>query len=253
MERLGEVRRSVTFPPSVGSFRGVQRLTERRSPVTMARSGRFVSLQPVLRQHYPFLYDLATAEGAGARWRFRGAVPREEVFERLLWEGVLTQLVVERRASGDPVGVVCAYGANLVSGTVKVGVALVPTATGRGLGIEAFILFVRYLFNNWRVRKLYLETPEFNCRQIRSMIGRYLHEEGRLRDDEFIRGRLWDTVILAMYPADLDRMQEHLGPFLAKRTRCSDADGEAWPIPQLAGSEDALNARVQGAIRAERS
>jgi len=194
------------------------------------REGRFVSLAPIARSDYPFLFKLVTDEECGPRWRFRGVIPREDAFERLLWEGVLTQFAVKDRLGSRPYGVVCAYGANLISGTAKVAVALQPEATGHGFGIEATYLFAAHLFSTWRLRKLYFETPEFNCAQFGSAIGRFLHTEGRLREDEFFGGRWWDTLILAMYPDDLGRLRQRYGTFFdASKGRQVSRRFQAWP------------------------
>ncbi|MCL4413489.1 MAG: GNAT family N-acetyltransferase [Actinobacteria bacterium] len=187
------------------------------SPPSHSRQGRFVTLQPVRRHHQPFLFWLTMGDDSGARWRFRGVVPREEVFERLLWEGVLTQLLVERRTSGEPVGLASAYAADLVGGTVRAAVVLTPAATGRGLGVEVLMLFARHLFDTWRIRKIYLEAPGFTCGQFHSAIGRYLHEEACLRDDELADGRFWDTSVLALYPDDLRHFEQRFGLFYARR------------------------------------
>ena len=169
------------------------------------RAGRFVCLRHVRDLDRPFLYSMATDPLVGARWRFRGVVPRPEAFERLLWEGVLAQFVIEGTSDGIPRGVVTAYSANMNSGTANVAVALSSAHIGRGFGVEASYLFCDYLFATWSLRKLYFEAPAFNCAQFQSAIGRFLHVEGVLRDHEYYGGRYWDSVLMALYREDVER------------------------------------------------
>jgi RimJ/RimL family protein N-acetyltransferase len=169
------------------------------------RRGRFVALRSVREADLPFLFALLTDPVVGTRWRFRGAQPRPEAFERLLWDGVLTQLLVEGAHDNIARGLVSCYGANLNSGTANVAVALVPGSSGVGLGTEAFVLFLDYLFSTWTLRKCYLEVPAFNLRQFSSAVGRYFHLEGVLRAHEYYGGRWYDSAILACYRDDLRR------------------------------------------------
>lgn len=169
------------------------------------RTGRLVALRPVRDADLAFLFALLTDPAVGGRWRFRGAVPRPETFERMLWEGVLAQFVVEGAHDGVARGLVSCYGANLNSGTANLAVALLPSATGVGLGTEAFVLFVDYLFATWTLRKCYLEVPAFNLAQFASAIGRYFHLEGVLSAHEYYAGRYFDSAILACWREDLQR------------------------------------------------
>lgn len=176
-------------------------LTFNTAPIS--RRGRYVTLRTPRNEDLGFLYELATDPEVGPRWRFRGAIPREANFANRLWEGVLAQFVIEGARSGEAIGLVSAYGANLVSGTANAGVVLAPWRTGKGYGIEAFILFAEYLFGTYRLRKLYLESPEFNMGQFKAALGRYLHIEGCLKAHEYYAGQLFDSYILTVYPEDL--------------------------------------------------
>jgi RimJ/RimL family protein N-acetyltransferase len=200
------------------------------------REGRFVRLRAVRDLDRPFLYGMLTDPEIGARWRFRGAVPRPEAFERVLWDGVLAQFVVEGRRDGVPKGVVTSYGANLSAGTASMAVALAADHVRHGLGVEAAYLFCDYQFATWSLRKLYLETPEFNCGRFLGAIGRYCHVEGVLRDHEYFDGRYWDSVSLAVYRADVERFaQEH--PRLVSRRTVVGTSPAAVTWTELAGSK----------------
>jgi RimJ/RimL family protein N-acetyltransferase/acyl carrier protein len=172
-------------------------------------AGRFLRLMPVLPASTPFLYELAVTPEIGFRWRYRGSVPSYPQFEQELWQGVLTQFVIESIETGRPVGHAICYNPEFALGYAYVGAAVSADYTGSGLAVEALDLFVRYVFDIWPFRKLYFEVPEFNYPQFsgadrKKSAGGALELEGRLRRHDFYRGRYWDRLILAVYRDSTD-------------------------------------------------
>ncbi|MDA8103513.1 MAG: GNAT family protein [Nitrospiraceae bacterium] len=133
------------------------------------------------------------------RWRYHGAIPPYEVFERALHTNVLAQFVVVlTRSPKTVIGQVAAYDGNLQDGTAWLAVAADPRA-GAGV-LEAAMLFIRYLFAHYPLRKLYVDTPSFNLPQFASAAAEgLLVEEGRLRDHQYFDNRYWDRIIYALY------------------------------------------------------
>jgi aryl carrier-like protein len=164
-------------------------------------SGAGVSLVPlVARRHLDFLYSLAVDPTTGYRWRYRGEIITPERFQAEIAERVLIQCVVGSSRSGEPLGHVVAYQPNLRSGHTYVGAVFTPKAIGEGIGAVAVRLFVRYLFQIYPLRKVYLEVPDFNMDVLRSGLDVYLTPEGVLRGHDYYAGRHWDRHILAIYP-----------------------------------------------------
>jgi RimJ/RimL family protein N-acetyltransferase len=180
----------------------------------VSRRFRLVPLGP---GHHRPLYLLATAQEHQYRWRFRGAVPPYEVFERALHHNVLSQFVVAPRQRPEALaGHVLAYDASLQDGTAYLGAVLVPEATG---ALEGVLLFIRYLFAHWPLRKLYLRSPSYVVAAFASAIETgLLQVEGRLRDHLYYRGRTWDELTLALYRETVDR-------WLAEHAAALDAPG----------------------------
>ncbi len=164
------------------------------------RSGRFFRLTTLTPPLIDFLYELAVSPEVGFRWRYRGAVPDFEKFERDLWAGILAQFVVESVETGQPVGNVICYNPDLGLGTAYIGAAMLPSHLGSGLAIEPVKTFMNYVFDVWPMRKLYLEVPDFNFTQFASAQSENFRVEGRLRDHDYYQGRHWDRVIIAVYP-----------------------------------------------------
>lgn len=165
-------------------------------PATL-RNGRFV-LRPPTAEYIPFLYGLAVSEEVGFRWRYRGAVPTLENFQAGLHQGVLTQFVVTLPGTGEPIGMVVVYNADMSRGIGYLAAVFTPEYVLSGLGTEAVGLFVRYVFQVWNLRKLYMEMPEYNYEQIASGAGRRFDIEGRLRDHNYYDGQYWDEYVLSV-------------------------------------------------------
>jgi len=160
--------------------------------------GRRFRLLPVRPAHYPALYDLTVEENVAFRWRHRGFVPTFDQFVRSFNASVLIQFVVVPVAEPSQVaGLVVAYNANLVD---QVAYLAIVSAPGIGAGVlEGMVLFIRYLFWYWPLRKLYFEMPEFNLEQFRGAVrAGLLVEEARLTDCVYLHNRFWDKLILSL-------------------------------------------------------
>jgi len=177
-------------------------------------------LAPVGPGSIDFLYQLATDEATGWRWRFNGIVPRREAFEQSLWNGILTQFIVYEITGETMIGSVVAYNADLNHGFAYVAVAMTSEAMGSGAGIEAADLFGAHLFGCYRLRKLYLEVPEFNIGQFETAIGWLFREEANLVGHLYYWGRYWDRRILAVYREDYESIPV-AGNMLGRRRRPS--------------------------------
>lgn len=158
-----------------------------------------VRLTPVGPDDVRFLYSLAVHPQTCFRWRYRGVPPPVERFAADLWSQVLVQFVVRRTENQEPVGHVVAYGAEIGHGHTYIGAVFQPAYTGTGLAARAAMMFIRYLFHAFPLRKLYMEVPEFNWPQLRSGENQLFRVEGRLRDHEHFAGRYWDRLLCAIY------------------------------------------------------
>jgi RimJ/RimL family protein N-acetyltransferase/acyl carrier protein len=158
-------------------------------------AGSRVRLRPVEPTDLSFLYRLATEGETGERWRHRGAVPDPQSFAQRLWDGVLTQSIVERLADSRPVGLACAYSANLRDGYVYLAGVCDTQMLRSGLCTQGLMLLADHLFRNWSFRKIYFEATAFNYAQFASGSGRIFVEEARLADHTFYDGRYWDLVL----------------------------------------------------------
>jgi RimJ/RimL family protein N-acetyltransferase len=160
--------------------------------------GRAYALRPLSAVDYEPLYRMLVTGDNAWRWRFRGATPSPDEFVGLLWANSLVSFVLVDRA-GQAVGFSQVYGHDFRSGTAYLGLALDAQYRQRPHVLETAIMLLDYTFATWNLRKLYLEVPEWNLEQLAGGIGRYFVEEGRLREHEYLDGRYWDVVVLALY------------------------------------------------------
>lgn len=166
---------------------------------TVRLVGRNVMLRPLGQRDYDTLYQAEHSEALGPRWRLQGATVSPENYPQVLWQGVLAQFAVVERAMAHPIGTVCAYQAEPADGYAYFAVADLKTGGSPTRVSQGVFIFLAYLFKTWPFRKIYVQTMEYNLDRYRSMCGRLLVEEGRLREHHFLAGRYWDEVTLAVY------------------------------------------------------
>lgn len=170
--------------------------------------GRWYSLIPLRPSHHPALYELAARDLNNVRWRYRGTMPPFNVFEQSLYAGVMCQFVVCPNDDLQKVsGLVVAYSASPQDEHCYLA-ALTDSRAGAG-AVEGVALFFRYLFRHWPLRKIYLESLEFNIPQYASAIELGLfREEGCFRAHHYFDDRYWDMYIYSVYREDALAFEE---------------------------------------------
>jgi RimJ/RimL family protein N-acetyltransferase len=185
------------------------------SGTAAALEGRRIRLVPLIPSHYEQIYALVLDEQNALRWRFQGGLPSLEVFKDSLLSGVFSQFSIVVKSEPDrPRGYCFAYDISVSAGRAYVAV-LVDRAFGAG-AIEAIAIYIRYVFDHWPFRKIYMESPEYNFLQYRSAVRLgLLREERRLKDHRYLLGRYWDEITLSIDREDgvvlLDGWPQFLG------------------------------------------
>jgi RimJ/RimL family protein N-acetyltransferase len=168
-------------------------------PERPALESRHVRLRPVSPADIGPLYELALDPDVLWRWRSRGTTPSPESFAQNLWSETLVQFVVCTPDSARPLGLVTAYHADLRNRWAYIAAVMAPSTWRQGWPLEASMLLIDYLFRIFDLRKLYLESLEFNASQYSSAVGSFLVEESRLVAHEYYSGRWWDLITYALY------------------------------------------------------
>ncbi|EQD25851.1 hypothetical protein B1A_22129 [mine drainage metagenome] len=91
-----------------------------------------------------------------------------------------------------------------------------------GAMVEGVALFLDEILRNWNFRKLYMEAPEFNVDQVKSGLGSFFHEEGRLKAHHFYDGKYHDQLLLALYRDEFEEM----APFIRRALGIGDQLGQ---------------------------
>lgn len=143
-----------------------------------------------------------------------GGLSYEQV-QRLLWQDVLCQFIIEDRVNSFPLGLVTAHRVDWTNLAVSFHVVIEP-GLGKDLAVvEGIRRFVSYLFESFPVRKLYVEYPEGE--QMLGVIEMALKErgpeilrrEGCLRSWVSIGGRFHDVVVASVSRAAWDPQSEN--------------------------------------------
>jgi RimJ/RimL family protein N-acetyltransferase len=111
------------------------------------------------------------------------------------------QLIVERVADGEPIGVVgwhrVGYGPNPESDAWNVGIELLPDARGQGFGAEAQAQLAAFLFAETAANRVEAQTDIENVAEQRSLEKAGFRREGVARGSQFRAGRFHDLVTYA--------------------------------------------------------
>jgi RimJ/RimL family protein N-acetyltransferase len=69
---------------------------------------------------------------------------------------------------------------------------------GKGYGTDALKTLINYLFKTMNLRRIQLDTWSGNTRAVRAYEKCGFVIEGRLRDDAFIDGKYYDTIVMGL-------------------------------------------------------
>ena len=162
--------------------------------------GPNVTLRPTSESDEGVLYELATDD---ASWEERNDTPpaplsraayAERFRARLLGNDV--QFVIE--VGGSVVGRCDLFALDLYARHAEVGIALIPTARGKGYGTEALRLLVRFAFERRNLRRLHLRTLASNPAALASYTKVGFVREGVLRESAWVRGGYVDEILMGV-------------------------------------------------------
>ena len=138
--------------------------------------------------------------------------PRDPVPRDVLGRGPLRNdrngtLIIERLSDGIPVGtigwrLVTVYGPSPMSDAMQIGIELIPSARGQGLGVDAQRLIARYLFAATHVSRVEASTDSSNSAEQRALEKAGYVREGALRGAQFRAGEYHDLVYYSRLRSD---------------------------------------------------
>jgi hypothetical protein len=176
-----------------------------------ALMGRHVVVRPFVGQDVEWLYHVVVVAGVGLTWRFRGALPPIGEFVDHVLKGTEANFVVESLADGAPVAFTQYVDVNYRDQTAALSAVVDPVHQRKGWPIEGLALSVGYGFDVLGFRKIYLTSPESVTSAYRHLVGKLLHEEGRLREHQRVLDRYEDFVVYGMYAREWPEWRARLG------------------------------------------
>lgn len=75
---------------------------------------------------------------------------------------------------------------------------------GKGYGTDALITFVRFLFSQWNLHRLSLDTWDGNTRAIKAYEKAGFQVEGRQREARYILGKYHDAILMGLLKKDFE-------------------------------------------------
>lgn len=188
------------------------------------RDGRHVRARPILPADYGWVYEVAVLTDTGSHWRLHGQTPPYEAFaSTVLFENAAATYLLERRSTGERMGLVQLVNHHAGARNGFLTAFLVPEYRALGWPMEGIVLFADFVFSAYNLEKLYLESLSDEAARYRSLVGRFLVEEGRLRSHRLVHGRWMDAHLFALYrPA----MAELSAAFLPDAARCVTRAGD---------------------------
>ena len=88
----------------------------------------------------------------------------------------------------EPAGFIYSYNYSVIDGYLWVSLYIVPEKHHVSLGTEAFVLFMKYLFGYFPIRKVYFDVFEYNNESIRIIRHAEFNEEAKYIDHKFFNG-----------------------------------------------------------------
>lgn len=89
----------------------------------------------------------------------------------------------------------------------------------RGVGLQAWLLFIEYLFSYFNFRKIYGEIFGYNQLSLKSALHSGFIEEGCLKNHRWFGNQYWDLHILSLSREQFDITKEKFVSRRAEITR----------------------------------
>lgn len=165
---------------------------------------RGVSLRPVAVDDMPFLFELFCNSDLSHLW-LRSRAAFDEMQFAAAWDQWNTTEIAGKFIidyCGAPAGLVFDYRRSLADSQTSITAVLHESMLGRGTGVVAAAMFVRWLFRTLPLRKVILEVYEFN-EQVLAMLRKLsIYEEARIPQDRFLDGCYWNRHLFGLYADD---------------------------------------------------
>lgn len=154
-------------------------------------------LRPVVPGDYETLRMIELHPETIHTYRHYGRTPSSEAFVAGL-QGVELSFSLCRKRDHQVSGSAIAYSADYRNGHIWVSCIAAPEHRGPG-ALNAFQLFLDYVFAMWPFRKIYFDVLDVNRHALASLVGYMWQTEAHFRDDVYVLGELQDRFVFAVW------------------------------------------------------
>ena len=105
-------------------------------------------------------------------------------------------------ADEELVGSACLWGIDLHNRRAHLGIGLGADFRGRGLGTDATRVVLHYGFVDRGLHRIQLEVLASNTAAVRAYEKAGFHEDGRMRESAWVRGRFEDEIFMSVLATD---------------------------------------------------
>jgi RimJ/RimL family protein N-acetyltransferase len=166
--------------------------------------GRRVALERLSLRHIPELHAILSSAQLAGRWPMLGNPVPEHELAAYLGSMSRVQFTIVRRESGEPIGLVQVIDEDPRSRTADVALTIDDHLWRAGWPLEAFVLFVDYLFRGLGYRKLYFSMSEEVQRRLGPRAGALLRHECTLTRHLRVGDDFEDLGIFSLHRSQLD-------------------------------------------------
>jgi RimJ/RimL family protein N-acetyltransferase len=188
-------------------------------------SGRWAELRAPRQGDLECIYRWRSDAESLYLWSALRKIPSYEEFLEEFSQLVRTTnyFVIESKALNCPIGFVYGYNASPVDGFAFIAQFTEPRFRRKRVAVEATLLFIRYMFTYFNLRKLYADVYEFNELAYRSLQNGGFQEQSVTPDHVWYGGHYWGLRRLAMYRADWEKL-------ISRMARLLNDDSSIGPI-----------------------
>jgi RimJ/RimL family protein N-acetyltransferase len=121
--------------------------------------------------------------------------------------------------SAQPIGFVYAYNSSSVDGYAFFSQFMSERFRRGPHAVEAGLLFLRYLFSFYNLRKLYADVYEFNQIAFKTLTNAGFQSEGFTPEHILYSGTYWGMHRLALYRSDWEKLADRMAKLLGRRAK----------------------------------
>ena len=165
--------------------------------------GQLTSIRPIIEEDIDTLFqwysDQEVNLWATGAWPLNTLLNKEQLAERFLTETTDIRSYAILAEDEQFIGVIGFREFNIPARSAALFIVLgAKTHWDRGYGSDAMITFLHFLFRQWNLHRISLETWDGNHRAIKTYEKAGFAIEGRQREAYFVLGRYHDAILMGL-------------------------------------------------------